>query len=129
MYDGTKFITGNELSKPVGSMFHYAMIWYRSLGYAEIYIDGLYQYDFTGVFSGTYSANQCQVNKWDNGAFGGSDVYMDDIRAFERALTADEISWLATERGVLGGPSSDDDYSPFLNSTFQSYIFSSKVIR
>ena len=129
MYDGTKFITGNELSKPVGSMFHYAMIWYRSLGYAEIYIDGLYQYNFTDVFSGTYSANQCQVNKWDNGAFGGSDVYMDDIRAFERALTADEISWLATERGVLGGPSSDDDYSPFLNSTFQSYIFSSKVIR
>ena len=35
---------------------------------------------------------------------GSPIVRLDDIRAYDRALTQSEISWLATERGVLGTP-------------------------
>ncbi len=35
---------------------------------------------------------------------GSPIVRLDDIRAYDRALTQSEISWLSTERGVLGTP-------------------------
>lgn len=94
----------------------------------EIFVDG--------ISEGTVSAVDSNLPQSVGyiGRIGGSSpswLYgkLDDIRAYDRAVTQEEITHLASQRGILGPPASDYGYSPFSNSTFQSYIFSSKVIR
>ena len=43
---------------------------------------------------------------------------MDDIRAYDRALTQSEITHLATSRGVLGPPGGATHYNPFKSHAF-----------
>ena len=50
----------------------------------------------------TASTRNAEIGRYTNGA--AYDGQIDDIRFYDRALTQSEISWLATERGVLGTP-------------------------
>jgi hypothetical protein len=70
----------------------------------EIYIDG--------AMVAQTADTQAPFSNAGNLLFGNTtaaggwnlDGRMDDIRIYDRALTQSEISWLATERGVLGTP-------------------------
>lgn len=93
----------------------------------EIFVDG--------ISEGTASAVDADVPQTVGyiGRIGGSSpswLYgkLDDIRAYDRAVTQEEITHLASQRGILGPPVSGF-LNPFTNPVFQNQFFSSKVIR
>jgi len=58
--------------------------------------------------------------------FGGG--WVDDIRLFDRVLTTDEITHLASARGVEGTPAGGTWHNPFRNSFFYSPFFDNEAI-
>jgi hypothetical protein len=106
---------------------------YGSGGVSKYYSDGVLVADMVpdGPSNGSWTGSYLDIGIQGRQYAGPNNLkgHLDDFRFYDRLLTDEEIAWLATEKNVLGPPASDYGYSPFSNSTFQSYIFSSKVIR
>ena len=72
-------------------------------GFVKFYRDGLFisQVAITTTAPSSFTKDFVIGRYQGQFEFGG---LLDDIRFYDRALTQAEISWLATERGVLGTP-------------------------
>ncbi len=132
----------NDSNEPAAGDFLYDDTWhhcvYQRSGYgaggtSKFYADGSLVFSGApdGSQNGSWSGNFLDIGTQTRSSAGPANWsgYLDDFRFYDHLITDEEIAWLASARNVQGPPGSDDDYSPFLNSTFQSYIFSSKVIR
>ena len=87
----------------------------------ELFVDGVSGATGTGTLN-TYTQDFTTLM---NNTVGGSclDGYMDDIRYYSRTLTQSEITHLATQRGIEGGPSTPPTtgfYNPFINKIFNN---------
>lgn len=94
-------------SPPTGSWHHLASV--ADGSNVTLYVDGVSQ----GATAYSGSINSSPTNAFEIGRYHGSsaasdrhclDGRMDDIRAYDRALTQSEITHLASARGVQGGP-------------------------
>lgn len=89
---------------------------------------GEYRFYVDGVLADTVSSGGSDMTvkttvPWRVGGGGISPSAIgmsDDIRAYGRVLTQDEITHLATSRGIEGGPTPPTSgfYNPFINKTF-----------
>jgi hypothetical protein len=69
----------------------------------KIYVDGVLE-DTQAAPNSTTAQTRAFIGRWVGSTPFWLTGKMDDIRAYDRPLTQSEISWLATERGVLGTP-------------------------
>ncbi len=86
----------------------------------EIFIDGVSEATVSAVDS-----NAAQTVGYIGRLGGGSPSWvhgkLDDIRTYDRAVTQEEITHLASQRAVLGSPS-NGAYNPFRSHTFFTRI-------
>ncbi len=121
--------TATGSSPPTGAWYHLASVVDGSD--VTLYVDGVSQ----GSTPHTGSINSSPTNAFEIGRYKGSGTAsnrhclngkMDDVRAYQRALTQAEITHLASSRGVGGpaggGPDPPDPptgfYNPFINKIF-----------
>jgi len=118
LYYNTSFGTRFDLTKATGGVFSAYVYdstlsglnqWkcYTATGDGttlRLYVDGVLKFSapFTGFTSGSQS-NELSIGSYVGTALPYNGV-MDDIRIFDRAITDDELAWLATERGIEGPP-------------------------
>ena len=78
---------------------------------AEIYIDG------SSIGSGSFSSREPNMSSTQNHYIGwmnffgyagdlasSNELYIDDVRVYDRVVTQREVTYLATSRGIQGGP-------------------------
>ncbi len=101
-------VYGRQVSNPSAmsqnTWHHLVLLRDTTAGFVRLYRDGLLVSE-TAVGGSTPPVSA--TKDFRAGRYGGSNYFsglMDDIRKYDRALTQSEISWLATERGVLGTP-------------------------
>jgi hypothetical protein len=82
----------------------------------SLYIDGVYAYKIY-AFAGTPKTDAAY-----DLTMGNSTNDVDDIRLYGRELTQDEVTYLSSSRGVLGGPIGPTTgfYNPFINKIFNN---------
>ena len=68
----------------------------------EVYVDGVLNVT-SASFTGTYGTNQTWFG-FGNAVGTNEELYIDDIRAYGRVLTQEEITHLAKSRAVSGSP-------------------------
>lgn len=83
----------------------------------EIFIDGVSE-DTQSAFVTNKTQALAYIGRWIGTTPFWLTGTMDDIRAYDRALTQAEITHLATARGVLGGPGSDG-YNAFTSAIYK----------
>jgi hypothetical protein len=105
-----------------GGWHHAAITWDSTSNAAIQYIDGV----LTDSGSMTNGWNQL-LNEWEIGSQGRSganvwDGLLDDSRVYNRVITQEEVTHLATSRGIEGGPSGPTTgfYNPFINMIFNN---------
>jgi hypothetical protein len=103
-------VTNTDISMPAGKsltdsvMRHWAIT--CSGGIVFLYLDGVLIGQTATAFTSDLDIGgiNLSLGSQDGRTTSGSAAKYDDIRFYDRALTQAEISWLATERGVLGTP-------------------------
>ena len=125
-----RIFAGDRDTVSVGQWYHVA---YTGDGTtARLYVDGVEvasgAQQYTTTAGWTQPLNLGRYFTGSSTAGGYLNGRMDDARVFTRPLTSDEITHLATARGVQGPPVSGY-LDPFANPVFQNQFFSSKVIR
>ena len=97
--------------------YHYALNYTYATGSIELFRNGVSIGSATGVGAITVSGAMDILQN--------SFAYADDIRVYGRALAQPEITYLATSRGIEGGPDTPPAggfYNPFLSHTFHTLI-------
>ena len=111
------------LPQSSGSWVHLVQTRDKASKQLTVYANGVLVGTSTYTGSDTFRASTFSLGKWDDGGSGGGAALLDDVRYFERALTAAEITHLATSRGIEGGPSTPPTtgfYNPFINMIFNN---------
>lgn len=83
----------------------------------EIFIDGVSE-DTQAASATNKTQALAYIGRWVGPTPFWLTGKMDDIRAYDRALTQAEITHLATNRGVLGAPGGATHYNPFKSHAF-----------
>ena len=112
-----------------GDWHHVALTWDSTSNDAKQYIDGV----LTDSGSMTNGWNQ-NLGEWEIGSQGRSnsnvwDGLLDDSRVYNRVLTQEEITHLATYRGIEGSPTSTGFYNPFITQAFYNFFMRQQRIR
>lgn len=85
------------------STWHHVAVTFKGNSRVNIYIDGV----LDNTKSSSIPSQVTDVYQFELGRYAGSNGFagsLDDVRVFTSVLTADEVAWLATDRGVLGSP-------------------------
>ena len=112
-----------SLPQSSGSWVHLVQIRDKASKQFTVYANGVLVGTSTHTGSDTHIGSTFSLGKWDDGGSGGGAALLDDVRYFERELTAAEITHLATSRGIEGGPSTPPTtgfYNPFINMIFNN---------
>jgi hypothetical protein len=100
--DGLSYEDLYDPSPAQDDQWHH-VCWSSTAGVAKLYVDGVYLADL-GAGDLPSSAIQTSLYFGKGRNFNYLNGRMDDIRIFDRALTAAEVAHLATGRGVTGSP-------------------------
>jgi len=85
------------------STWHHVVVTFQGGSRVNIYVDGV----LDRTTSSSVPSQIADVWRFELGRYAGSNGFsgsLDDVRVFTRAITAAEVSWLATARGVQGPP-------------------------
>lgn len=121
--DGTAGVPTGYLDRD-GTWHHVAVQrqGFGSGGVSKYYYDGVLVWDTVpnGTDNGFWTSNWMEIGVANPGT--GREAFnwlgsLDDFRVYDRLLTDEEITHLASERGASGGPT-DGRYNPFVNIHF-----------
>lgn len=94
--------TSGTATLPSNTWVHLVATRDTAAGFVYLYLDGVVTQQVAITSTHPTLTRDFIVGSFQNGFYFSG--LMDDIRFYDRALNQDEISWLATERGVLGTP-------------------------
>jgi len=110
---------------------HFVFLLDRTANEVRLYIDGILTSTAGAVGFGSQNNGSNLIfgsGQTTSGAQSNSyciNGRMDDIRGYDRTITQAEITYLATARGVLGGPGSDG-YNAFTSAIYNPRNYNNK---
>ena len=102
--NSTRIVLQNSGSVSTATWYHYAVTFDRD-GVATKYVNGI-PIGFESIVSaaGNIGSDNDYIGRFGSTTGGFFNGKIDDVRAYDRALTATEITHLATSRGIEGSP-------------------------
>lgn len=97
--DASGGVVTNTINKSLGTNWHHLALVLSAGALLSLYIDGIFAVSVASTLTPRSGGNANQFNLNINATYGTGNFKMDDVAAFNRALTQAEISLLAVDPG------------------------------